>query len=531
MSAPTKPNAADKHPISMVQAPPVTVGGILRRLGPGLIIAGSIVGSGELIGSTKTGAEAGTWLLWLIVIGCVIKVFVQVEFGRYSIGQGRTSMDGMNEVPGPRFRVSWLMWYWVFMFSLGLAQLGAIVGGVGQSLSMTLPLTGDFNNLIEEQRQYDLFTFPAALKQVRETSDDSPTERHAASEESLLLAAQEIAGPRPTAETRDDVYWAGVVTVITAALLVIGRYNLIQNVSVVLVAGFTGMTIFNLMALQFHQDWALTWEDVRNGFSFHLPPDRPGASPLGTALATFGIIGVGASELIAYPYWCLEKGYARFAGPRTSDETWASRARGWLRVMRWDAWCSMVVYTLATVAFYLLGAGVLHRAGMNPAGNQMIATLAEMYQPVFGEWAAWIFLLGAIAVLYSTFFVATAGNARMASDALRIFRISDGRHHVQQRWVTTLSGVFPFVSLTLYVLVKNPVGMILASGMAQSVMLPMLGFAGLYFRYRRCDRRIMPGGLWDLMLWLSVAGLLLAGAWGAWTEGQKAIVFLGGLFG
>ncbi len=34
-----------------------------------------------------------------------------------------------------------------------------------------------------------------------------------------------------------------------------------------------------------------------------------------TALATFGIIGVGASELISYPYWCLEKGYARSAGP------------------------------------------------------------------------------------------------------------------------------------------------------------------------------------------------------------------------
>src|SRR5690606_2845159 len=105
--------------------------------GPGLIIASSIVGSGELIATTKVGAEAGIWLLWLIVIGCVIKVFVQVEFGRFAIAEGRTTMDGMNEVPGPRLRVSWLMWYWLLMFSLGLGQLGAIVGGVGQSLAMT----------------------------------------------------------------------------------------------------------------------------------------------------------------------------------------------------------------------------------------------------------------------------------------------------------------------------------------------------------------------------------------------------------
>lgn len=531
MSAPAKPTADDEHLISMVQAPPVTVNGILRRLGPGLIIAGSIVGSGELIGTTKTGAEAGTWLLWLIVIGCVIKVFVQVEFGRFSIGEGRTSMDGMNTVPGPRLRVSWLMWYWVFMFSFGLAQLGAIVGGVGQSLSMTVPMTGDFNKLIDEQREYDLVAYPAALEKARTGFERSPVERDADAEARLSASALAIAGARPAGQTRDDIYWAAIVTVITAVLLVIGRYNMIQNVSVVLVAGFTAMTIFNLIALQYHQDWALTWEELRDGFGFHLPPNRPGASPLGTALATFGIIGVGASELIAYPYWCLEKGYARFTGPRTSDDAWAERARGWLRVMRWDAWCSMVVYTLATVAFYLLGAGVLHRSGLNPSGNQMIATLAEMYRPVFGEWAAWIFLLGAFAVLYSTFFVATAGNARMASDALRIFRLSDGTPRVQQRWVTVLSGIFPFVSLSLYILVRNPVGMVLASGMAQSVMLPMLGFAGLYFRYRRCDRRIMPGGWWDLLLWLSVAGLLLAGGWGAWTEGQKAIAFLAGMRG
>ena len=55
--------------------PPTTFGKALLRIGPGLIIAGSIVGSGELIATTKVGAESGFWLLWLIIIGCVIKVF------------------------------------------------------------------------------------------------------------------------------------------------------------------------------------------------------------------------------------------------------------------------------------------------------------------------------------------------------------------------------------------------------------------------------------------------------------------------
>ena len=62
-----------------------------------------------------------------------------------------------------------------------------------------------------------------------------------------------------------------------------------------------------------------------------------------------------------YPYWCIEKGYARFVGPRSGDAAWTARARGWIRVMHLDILCSLVVYTVATVAFYLLGAAVLHR--------------------------------------------------------------------------------------------------------------------------------------------------------------------------
>ena len=103
------------------------------------------------------------------------------------------------------------------------------------------------------------------------------------------------------------------------------------------------------------------------------------------AFSAFGITGVGASELVAYPYWCIEKGYARNAGPRTEDEALGRRARGWTRVMQLDAWFSMVVFTVATVAFYLLGAAVLHPRGSIPRGPEMIPTLSRMYlQPLEG---------------------------------------------------------------------------------------------------------------------------------------------------
>src|SRR5436190_11671334 len=93
--------APDSGKATTVETPPTSILGILSRLGPGLIIAGSIVGSGELIATTLTGARAGFTLLWLIVIGCVIKVWVQVELGRYTMASGNTTMQAINQTPGP----------------------------------------------------------------------------------------------------------------------------------------------------------------------------------------------------------------------------------------------------------------------------------------------------------------------------------------------------------------------------------------------------------------------------------------------
>ncbi|HEX4132917.1 MAG TPA: Nramp family divalent metal transporter [Pirellulales bacterium] len=472
-----------------IEAPPTTVLGILSRLGPGLIIAASIVGSGELIGTTKTGADAGYSLLWLVLIGCVIKVFVQVELGRFTISEGRTTMEAMNLI-GPRFGVSWMIWYWLLMFLVGLGQLGGIVGGVGQALAITFPTADGFAAHLNASTPLPRFASFADLNWAN------------------ILAVLHT----------DDVLWSIGVTAMTSVLLVVGRYRLVQNVSTVLVAGFTVVTIFNLVALPWFSEVRFSWADIREGMMLHLPEARPGKLPLATALATFGIIGVGANELIAYPYWCIEKGYAQFTGPRDDTPGWGQRARGWLRVMRWDAWCSMIIYTLATVTFYLLGAVVLHPRGLSPADDRLIETLAIMYRDVFGTWGNYVFLFGAFAVLYSTFFVAIAGHARVVADAVRVYGLGAHNERTRTWWVTVFSGLFPFLSLACYILYRDPVGMVLLSGFMQALMLPMLGGASLYFRYRRSDPRVRPGLAWDAMLWISFAGLLVAGLWAAGVE-------------
>ena len=493
---------------SLVREPPRTLGATFLRLGPGMIIAGSIVGSGELIATTKAGAEAGFWLLWLIIVGCVIKVSTQIEFGRYTITWSQTPLKALDNVPGPRLKVNWLVWYWAIMILLVVSQQGGIVGGVGQTLAISQPLTSygrQYNRL-----QNELVRAKVELKVAQAQS----AERAAITELQQKIASL----TSETAELREptDAYlWATILAIATSVLLFVGRYGLIQFVATILVVTFTIVTIITLIVLQTKPEWAVTGGDLVNGLSFHLPPAAEGTETksIATALAAFGIIGVGAVELIMYPYWCLEKGYAKFTGPREGTAQWIKRARGWLHVLHFDAWTSMVVYTLATVAFYLLGAAVLAKTGLNPAGKHMVRTLAAMYVPVFGPWADGVFLSGAFAVLYSTFFVAAAGCARMVADALGLFGITDGSEQARSRWTRIVCVIWPLVALLLYIGVRAPTKMVLASGTAQAIMLPMLGATALYFRYRRSDESLRPGRLWDAMLWLSLAGFAVIGGW------------------
>ncbi len=564
---------------------------------------------------------------WLIIIGCLIKVFVQIELGRYTITHGESTLAALNRVPGPRVRVNFIIWFWLAMMIAGVAQLGGIVGGVGQSLALTVPITGDYLNAIEvpsqkeieqylkwgdvlvsswdaeryeewqdrgesslpmdglseaewtwtqnrlEAKQAKLVLLEARgiehLDEVNQTAlkdfeaapfnADSPERKrqellnkmpdearrrlvrghvvlgdqlnqldqdeYRATKAAMAVDQKhdnvnELLNPK----TVDDKYWAAAITLLTMALLYRGRYGLIQNFSIVLVVMFTFITIGNVLSLQATKAYHISPDQFLHGLSFRLPQAIGDINPLATALMAFGIIGVGASELITYPYWCLEKGYAKFTGKRTNDEAWAKRARGWMRVMHVDAFLSMVIYTIATLAFFLVGVAVLYSEGRDPDGMRMVSTLATAYVPVFGEYARWLFLIGAVAVLYSTFLVATAGNARMWTDGLKLYGfLNPHSERAHNRSVTCFSMLIPVFCLSSYWSGVNPVTAISTAGFMQATLLPMIGFGALYLRHTRTDPRLKPSKVWDAALVISCIGLLMAGLWGAYEQLHKVL--------
>ncbi|MFN9369316.1 MAG: NRAMP family divalent metal transporter [Planctomycetia bacterium] len=496
--------------------PPSDARGIVSHLGPGLIIAASIVGSGELIATTLTGARSGLVLLWLIVLGCVVKVFAQIEIGRFTIATGTPPLSALNLIPGPRLwrGGNWLVWYWFFMWICSIGQLGGIAGGVGQVLALVRPLTqqgAEFQRIgtLEARLKVDRVAVQAAAPAVAAPESDRVAELERARQDYVQRYGNGKAAaalPRPI----DDRLWAIPIALVTSVMLIYGSYGLIQSAATAMVAIFTLVTLVTVVGMQSMPAWAIPTGDWIRGLSFGLPTGEKQA-PIAMALATVGIIGVGSAELIQYPYWCLEKGYARFTGPDDGSPDWVRRAKGWLRVMMVDIWVSMLIYTTATLGFFALGAGILFRTGIVPESSNLIQTLSVMYEPFLGAWAPPIYLVGAFFVLYSTFFVANASNARAFTDALTVLGLIGTGPATQTRSTHVLSGLFPLLCLLVYWILPEPAWLVLLSGSAQAVMLPMLGFAALYFRYVRSRPELRSGVWFDVGLWASVLLLFAIG--------------------
>jgi Mn2+/Fe2+ NRAMP family transporter len=432
-----------------ILTPPVGVQQRLRFLGPGFILSASIVGSGELIATTRLGAEAGFATFWVIIVSCLVKVAIQLEFGKQAIYSGESTMEALNRLPGVRLgKASWSIWAWMMLMFFKLLQVGGIVGGTALVLHMAFP--------------------------------------------QIAVAV-----------------WCYATAIVTSAIIYRGNYRPIEKASVVMVAMFSLVTVISLAALQF-TPLRISVSEVLSGLSFQLP-----AGAVLVAIGAFGITGVGGDEIMAYNYWLIEKGYAAYTGPREDNEAWQQRAQGWIRVMYLDALLTMVIYTVVTIAFYLLGAAILHRQGLLPEGMALVETLSQLYTQSLGEWAGALFLLGAFVVLFSTLFAALASWTRLISDAFSQIGWLDFKD-VQQRQksIAVLAWSIPLIWATLFLLLKTPTLMVTIGGIATTVILLIIVYAALHFRYRRLPEALRPGIFYDVALWVSVIAILVVGVYG-----------------
>ncbi|WP_181768644.1 Nramp family divalent metal transporter [Streptomyces albidus (ex Kaewkla and Franco 2022)] len=117
-------------------APPVRKAS-WKLVGPGIVVAATGVGAGDLVATLIAGSKFGYTLMWAAVIGCIVKIALAEATGRWHLATGRTIFDGWRAL-GP--------WTTVY-FAIYVVIWGFVYGGTAMS-SSGLPLDALFPGVL-----------------------------------------------------------------------------------------------------------------------------------------------------------------------------------------------------------------------------------------------------------------------------------------------------------------------------------------------------------------------------------------------
>ena len=77
---------------------PSTWGRRLRLIGPGLVVAATGVGAGDMVSSLTAGTEFGTILIWAVILGAVLKFALTEGLGRWYMATRTTILEGWHSM-------------------------------------------------------------------------------------------------------------------------------------------------------------------------------------------------------------------------------------------------------------------------------------------------------------------------------------------------------------------------------------------------------------------------------------------------
>ncbi|MEV6655281.1 Nramp family divalent metal transporter [Streptomyces sp. NPDC051219] len=104
-----------------------------KYIGPGIVVAATGVGAGDLVATLIAGSKFGYTLMWAAVIGCVVKISLAEAAGRWHLATGRTLFEGWHSIG---------RWTTVY-FAIYVVIWGFVYGATAMS-SSALPIVALF---------------------------------------------------------------------------------------------------------------------------------------------------------------------------------------------------------------------------------------------------------------------------------------------------------------------------------------------------------------------------------------------------
>ncbi len=217
-------------------------------VGPGLLVAATGVGAGDLAGAGFAGSKLGYAVLWAVVLGAALKFVITEGVARWQIATGTTLLEGMCTRLGWFVKIIFLGYLLAWSFFVG----SALISACGVATNAIIP-------------------FPWSLGSIA-----------------------------PTPAAAGKLIYGLVHSLAAAALVLIGGYKLFERAMAVCIAAMFVTVV--VTAILVRPDWS----EVGRGI---LVPtlDRSNPESLPWTVGLMGGVG-GTLTILAYSYWMRERG-------------------------------------------------------------------------------------------------------------------------------------------------------------------------------------------------------------------------------
>lgn len=107
----------------------------LRNIGPGLVIAATGLGAGDLIVSSVAGARYGTAILWVAIAGAIMKYALNEGLTRWQLATGSTLLEGWVQ----RLPKIISLYFFLYLILWSFIVAGALIASTGLAAHALYP--------------------------------------------------------------------------------------------------------------------------------------------------------------------------------------------------------------------------------------------------------------------------------------------------------------------------------------------------------------------------------------------------------
>ncbi len=448
---------------------------LFKMIGPGIVMAGLAIGSGELILWPWITSIVGAQLLWAAAIGIFLQLWINIEVGRWAIVTGESPFTGMIRV------IKIIVYLWVFLIVVGKFLPGW----------------------------------------ARETG---------------IALRDLIFGP---GHSSPPWLWTALVFAAVAAILFGPKviYTAVERCIMFLIVVIVVGLVYVVWEIGSKELFLTMWDGVINVFDFpDFPVAVLAADGTVRDELTFGrffgaVVFAGAGGLgnLYYAYYLREKRIGMgarmptlmsavhahetkemdtgYTYPDTPENR--KRFRAWFRYVVADQVMFFWLLGSFTMFLFIFGAlAVLHPIGLVPDRGSLVWDLAGILEESMGTSGRYLFLIVGMAALFSTQLGGVDGGSRIFSDLLHT-NFKFGKYFKLEQWylilvsTTMIIGTFSVWFFERYDIAGLDFLFIsaLMGGFAMAVYVPLL----LYMNLTHLPKSARPG-------WINIFFMVLASA-------------------